>query len=190
MKSSFCLKYVIITLGVAIVMGHVQVLEDEEDFEDDYEDYDYTSDHKPKLKKPLPEAKNPLHEKRQFVQDRGHIKEHIKYPDINIESADDSSVEFHFFKTHDFNEDNHLDGLELWKAIEHSMEKQISKIVDDSKLSDGSKKRRVARLYLQLEGTVDKILHDDDRNRDGYLSYSEFANARITVSFVTQSNVP
>ena len=31
---------------------------------------------------------------------------------------------------------------------------------------------------LLLTGTVDRILRDDDTNNDGYLTYTEYANAR------------
>ena len=69
-KPTYAIQYMVITLGVTIVIGHVQVLEDEDDIDYDYEDYDYTDNVREKLKKPLPEVKNPLREKRQFVQDK------------------------------------------------------------------------------------------------------------------------
>lgn len=61
-----------------------------------------------------------LHDKNR-VQDKEHIKEHlggiIKEPDLN--KMTDEELQFHYFKMHDSDNNNMLDGSELIKSLIH-----------------------------------------------------------------------
>lgn len=50
-----------------------------------------------------------------------HIKEHLD--DIvqkKEEEMTDEELQFHYFKLHDYNDDNRLDGCEIFKAMSHA----------------------------------------------------------------------
>jgi len=118
---------------------------------------------------------------RSHVQDREHIKEHLD----GVAKADTSTMteqelQFHYFKMHDSDNNNKLDGCELIKSLIHWHE------------SDGDEKKHKTqaeiedenRLYNddELAEMVDPILTQDDVNFDGCIDYPEYmAMLRNTV---------
>lgn len=49
-----------------------------------------------------------------------HIKEHLKdVVDKPKEEMSEEELEFHYFKLHDYDKNNKLDGVEIVKAITH-----------------------------------------------------------------------
>ena len=88
-----------------------------------------------------------------------HIFEHAReLIDLKEEDLDeDEKVYFHYFKLHDLDLNNKLDGLELSKAMLHHEDSTSEAMSDDS----------IARI-------VDAILNDDDADGDGYINYKEF----------------
>lgn len=49
-----------------------------------------------------------------------HIKEHLKeVVDKPEKEMTDDELEFHYFKLHDYDSNNKLDGIEVTKAITH-----------------------------------------------------------------------
>merc|ERR1712062_593498 len=54
------------------------------------------------------------------VYDMDHIKEHYNGEvDLDASKTSKEELRFHFFKQHDFNNDNKLDGLEMLQAFKH-----------------------------------------------------------------------
>jgi len=106
------------------------------------------------------------------VHNQQHLREHMQDM-LDTEELDklklDSSeeMEFHYFKLHDYDNNNKLDGLELMAAMTHYHEsgpdgKQQAVDIDEDELS---------RL-------VETILGEDDLNDDGYIDYYEFVQAQ------------
>ena len=80
-----------------------------------------------------------------------------------MDSLKDDDMLFHFFKEHDTDKNNKLDGLEVAHALTHydaKSEKEESG-VDDAEM-------------LQL---VDQVLKEQDKNNDGYVDYMEYTMA-------------
>jgi len=98
------------------------------------------------------------------VHDQEHIKEHLQGQVNPEQQMTNEQLQYHYFKMHDSNNDNMLDGIELVKAITHW---HGDEKVAPPKLSE-----------KELEDMIDQILKDDDFNNDGYIDYSEFLKAQ------------
>jgi len=116
----------------------------------------------------LQPGQNPMHDKA-FVQDKAHIQEHLDgVTNKRPEDMNEQELQFHYFKLHDTDTNNKLDGLELIHAITHYHGGEVPtpegtpRVLTDSELSM----------------TVDAILLDDDKNNDGFIDYSEFATSQ------------
>nr|CAD7423709.1 unnamed protein product [Timema monikensis] len=100
-----------------------------------------------------------------------HIQEHMEVP-MDTSKMTEQELQFHYFKMHDADNNNKLDGSELIKSLIHWHEQghqdpnnptpQGEKIFSDEEL-------------LQL---IDPILNMDDGNNDGYIDYPEFVRAQ------------
>ena len=107
------------------------------------------------------------------VHNKEHLKEHMKETFHTEESdtlklEDNEAVEFHYFKLHDHDNNNKLDGLELAAALTHYHEEDASnKNTQSVQLDDG-----------ELSMVLDQILKDDDLNGDGYIDYYEFTQSQ------------
>lgn len=102
---------------------------------------------------------------RNVVQDKDHIMEHlegvIEKPESDMTPQE---LQLHYFKMHDYDGNNLLDGLELATAITH---------VHKEERGENSHPMREEEL-IRL---IDEVLRDDDRNNDGYIDYAEFARS-------------
>jgi Ca2+-binding EF-hand superfamily protein len=79
---------------------------------------------------------------------------------------------FYYFKLHDTNNDNSLDGLEVVAAFDHVHQENL----DNS--TTGQAPPHHERLPDdELIRLVDDILKEEDLDRDGYISYQEFKRA-------------
>lgn len=67
---------------------------------------------------------------------------------------------------HDYDNNMKLDGLEILQAVSHFHHEGSSE--DTSPLNDNE--------LIQL---IDPILEEDDKNRDGYVDYPEFAATKL-----------
>ena len=86
---------------------------------------------------------------------------------LNLDSEE--ATQFHFFRLHDYDSNNKLDGLELYVAITHFVSKHAEK-------TGGSP------VHLQeaaMEQGINRILEKDDKNEDGFLDYYEFVQSQI-----------
>ena len=85
--------------------------------------------------------------------------------DVEAVAAGMSSteVQFHYFHSHDTDRDKRLDGLELMQSVRHV----------DGEWADGHSASTMSEE--NLIDIVDRILAEDDINKDGYVDYSEFS---------------
>ncbi|KAK0047237.1 multiple coagulation factor deficiency protein 2 isoform X5 [Biomphalaria pfeifferi] len=107
------------------------------------------------------------------VHNADHILEHLEkvVATKSKEQMTEEELEFHYFKLHDYDNNNKLDGVEIGKALTHFHEEnekdnQEQKIFGDSEISN----------------IVDSVIQENDENHDGYIEYFEFkrrqANSR------------
>lgn len=91
-----------------------------------------------------------------------HIKEHLK-DEIDLKDAQmsDEDLQFHYFKLHDYDHNNKLDGIELMNAMTHYHDED----------GDGKNPHYTDDEMGQM---IDQILEEDDLNKDGYIDYPEF----------------
>ncbi|XP_067277508.1 multiple coagulation factor deficiency protein 2 [Pseudorasbora parva] len=117
-----------------------------------------------------PAASNQVHPPitrldRNMVQDKDHIMEHlegvIEKPESDMTPQE---LQLHYFKMHDYDGNNLLDGLELATAITH---------VHREERGDDSQPMKEEDLI----NLIDDVLRDDDKNNDGYIDYAEFARS-------------
>ncbi|XP_037657398.1 multiple coagulation factor deficiency protein 2 isoform X2 [Choloepus didactylus] len=101
---------------------------------------------------------------RNTVHDQEHILEHLEGV-INKPEAEMSpqELQLHYFKMHDYDGNNLLDGLELSTAITHAHK-------------EGSD-QTLPMKEEDLINLIDGVLRDDDKNNDGYIDYAEFAKS-------------
>ncbi|XP_022094732.1 multiple coagulation factor deficiency protein 2-like [Acanthaster planci] len=100
------------------------------------------------------------------TQDKGHIMEHldgvIDKPESEMTKEE---LQLHYFKLHDYDSNNMLDGTELIQAITHYQDSdRSSKVMGEE----------------ELMSLLDPILQNEDRNRDGYIDYPEYAKSQRT----------
>ncbi|XP_063047587.1 multiple coagulation factor deficiency protein 2 [Engraulis encrasicolus] len=102
---------------------------------------------------------------RNMVQDKDHILEHLEGV-IDKPESDMSphELQLHYFKMHDYDGNNLLDGLELATAITHVHKEEQGAESQPMKEED-------------LITLIDDVLRDDDKNNDGYIDYAEFAKS-------------
>ena len=82
---------------------------------------------------------------------------------------------FYYFKLHDTNNDNHLDGLEVVAAFNHVHQEE-----NTNNSTGGGEKPPAHQERLsddELMRLVDDILKEEDLDHDGYISYDEFKRA-------------
>ncbi|XP_013178944.1 PREDICTED: multiple coagulation factor deficiency protein 2 homolog isoform X4 [Papilio xuthus] len=105
-----------------------------------------------------PQLLNPAN----IAQERDHIKEHMDVP-IDTSKMSEQELQFHYFKMHDADNNDKLDGCELIKSLIHWHDDH-GKIVE-SEVKYGDK---------DLEEIVNGALKQADRNNDGYIDYFEY----------------
>uniref|UniRef100_A0A8C0D730 Multiple coagulation factor deficiency 2, ER cargo receptor complex subunit n=1 Tax=Balaenoptera musculus TaxID=9771 RepID=A0A8C0D730_BALMU len=98
------------------------------------------------------------------VHDQEHIMEHLEGV-VNKPEAEMSpqELQLHYFKMHDYDGNNLLDGLELSTAITHVHKEEGN---EQTPMNED-----------ELINLIDGVLRDDDKNNDGYIDYAEFAKS-------------
>ncbi|KAG7470238.1 multiple coagulation factor deficiency protein 2 [Solea senegalensis] len=100
-----------------------------------------------------------------MVQDKDHIMEHLDgVIDKPEKDMTPQELQLHYFKMHDYDGNNLLDGLELATAITHVHREERGEESQPMKEED-------------LISLIDDVLRDDDKNNDGYIDYAEFAKS-------------
>merc|ERR1719479_124587 len=114
--------------------------------------------------------KKVLHKDMQHEKE--HMKEHMDVP-IDTSNMSEQELQFHYFKMHDSDGNNKLDGCELVKSLIHwhdqsNHDKNSGQPVPEEKIFKDD----------ELVSMIDPILATDDKNNDGYIDYSEFVIAQ------------
>ncbi|XP_064076215.1 multiple coagulation factor deficiency protein 2 homolog isoform X3 [Vanessa tameamea] len=99
-----------------------------------------------------------------IAQEREHIQEHMEVP-IDTSKMTEQELQFHYFKMHDADNNNKLDGCELIKSLIHWHD-QVD--ANRSVYTDG-----------QIEAVLEKALKHADINNDGYIDYLEYRISMI-----------
>ncbi|XP_049300747.1 uncharacterized protein LOC125774654 isoform X4 [Anopheles funestus] len=98
-------------------------------------------------------------------QEKQHIAEHMEVP-IDTSKMSEQELQFHYFKMHDSDNNNKLDGCELIKSLIHWHEKDNG---------DGEHHHEpIAYTDEQLSGIVDAVMKNMDRNNDGVVDWPEY----------------
>lgn len=109
------------------------------------------------------------HDFKKESHDREHIADHLKdVVNKPVEQMTEEEMEFHYFKLHDYDNNNKLDGTEITKALTHfEREGHHDPAQPVRTLSDD-----------EIAEIVDAVLKEDDLTGDGYVEYSEFVVAQ------------
>lgn len=99
-----------------------------------------------------------------------HIREHLDHlaGGDSIKDSTPEQMEFYYFKLHDYDGDNRLDGNEIGKALTHFDHK------DDALPGDNEPMLK----EMEMADMVDSVLADEDTNGDGYIDYTEYVAAQ------------
>jgi len=118
-----------------------------------------------------------------LVADTEHMVDDLEwYTKAELETMNIDEKVFTWFAAHDWDADDHLDGLELVKALSHEhnyhhpLEENIPEedlAHDPAQHTDAAERQRFRRVVK----IVDKILEEDDSNHDGLVSFPEFMTA-------------
>jgi len=114
--------------------------------------------------------KKVLHKDMQHEKE--HMKEHMDVP-IDTSNMSEQELQFHYFKMHDSDGNNKLDGCELVKSLIHWHDQANH----DHKSGQPLPEEKIFKDD-ELVSMIDPILETDDKNNDGYIDYSEFVIAQ------------
>ncbi|XP_054271631.1 multiple coagulation factor deficiency protein 2 homolog isoform X3 [Macrosteles quadrilineatus] len=97
-----------------------------------------------------------------LAEEREHMQEHLN---VNIDTSkmSEQELQFHYFKMHDADNNNKLDGCELIKSLIHWHDDQGQENEEIPVLTDE-----------EIAQKVDKLLQLMDSNFDGYIDWVEF----------------
>lgn len=96
-----------------------------------------------------------------------------------LEQMTPQEQNFYYFKLHDTNNDNRLDGLEIIAAFDHVHDEEFAyDETANGNTTDEKTANATERLPdAELINLIDDILKDEDLDRDGFISYDEFKHA-------------
>ncbi|XP_014248976.1 50 kDa gamma-zein-like isoform X2 [Cimex lectularius] len=104
--------------------------------------------------------------------EKEHIAEHMAVP-IDTSKMTEQELQFHYFKMHDADNNNKLDGCELIKSLIHWHEQgHINEASGQKPAQPKSFKDE------ELVNLIDPILSLDDTNSDGFIDYPEFVRSQ------------
>ncbi len=86
---------------------------------------------------------------------------------------DKQAMEFHYFKLHDYDNNNKLDGHELGIAMTHFHEDNP----EGEEGEEGNSPSSYSMSDDELSKLIELIMEEDDLNDDGYVDYYEFVQA-------------
>ncbi|XP_064214959.1 uncharacterized protein LOC664432 [Tribolium castaneum] len=133
--------------------------------------------------RPTKTAPEKLTQDAELLHDKEHLQEHleeiIKEPDLS--KMTDEELEFYYFQVHDTDKNSKLDGLEILNAILHTAHEEKHEEGEDThSLED-------FEYYVEL---IDRVLAEDDSDKDGYLSYPEYTSGRRNAIIAENRNQP
>ena len=100
------------------------------------------------------------------------MKDHMEVP-IDTSNMSEQELQFHYFKMHDADGNNKLDGCELVKSLIHWHDESNHDPNSGQPIPE-------AKVFKddELINMIDPILATDDKNSDGYIDYPEFVLAQ------------
>ncbi|KAK3926813.1 Multiple coagulation factor deficiency protein 2-like protein [Frankliniella fusca] len=104
-----------------------------------------------------------------------HIQEHMEVP-IDTSKMTDQELQFHYFKMHDADNNNKLDGCELIKSLIHWHE-QGHKEQPSAQHAHPPPQEKIFKDD-ELIALIDPIMNMDDADGDGFIDYPEFVRAQ------------
>lgn len=112
------------------------------------------------------------------IHNADHILEHLQNV-IKTKPKDQMSeeeLEFHYFKMHDYDNNNKLDGVEIGKALTHFHDEVDEAASDHGPDSDQQGTKPPAKVFSdeEISNIVDVVIRDNDEDNDGYVEYFEF----------------
>ena len=105
-----------------------------------------------------------------ITHEKEHMRAHMDVP-VDTSKLSEKELQFHYFKMHDSDNNNKLDGCELVKSLIHWH------------ANDGKEHRHHnVKIFgdNELATMIDPILRSDDKNKDGFIDYYEFIAAQKT----------
>lgn len=119
-----------------------------------------------------------------LVTDTEHLVDDLGdwYTKAELETMNVDEKIFTWFTAHDWDTDDHLDGLEMLKAMSHEHNyhhPEEEHIPEDDQVHDPAQHTDAAerQRFRRIEKIVDTILEEDDSNFDGLVSFPEFMTA-------------
>ncbi|XP_073815801.1 uncharacterized protein isoform X2 [Musca autumnalis] len=103
--------------------------------------------------------------------EREHIQEHLHVP-IDTSKMSEAELQFHYFKMHDSDNNNKLDGCELIKSLIHWHADEAKQ--KEKKGGTGEKNEGTTYTDDNLADIIDYVLSTMDLNKDGYVDYQEY----------------
>ncbi|KAB0800173.1 hypothetical protein PPYR_08053 [Photinus pyralis] len=104
----------------------------------------------------------------ELLHDTTHLEEHSEDL-VDVSTMSEEELDFFYFQVHDSDKNSKLDGLEMLQAIHHTahnFEYTKGETID---------KDEDFQYYIEL---IDRVLTEDDADRDGFLSYPEYIAGR------------
>lgn len=107
-----------------------------------------------------------------MANEREHIGEHVGMP-VDTSKMSEQELQFHYFKMHDADNNNKLDGCELVKSLIHWHDQANHDPRGGAPMPD-------PKIFTdeELLAMIDPILDQDDKNKDGFIDYPEFIQAQ------------
>uniref|UniRef100_A0A182VPV1 EF-hand domain-containing protein n=1 Tax=Anopheles minimus TaxID=112268 RepID=A0A182VPV1_9DIPT len=92
---------------------------------------------------------------------------------IDTSKMSEQELQFHYFKMHDSDNNNKLDGCELIKSLIHWHEQGKAQ-------ENSGHPQHEEKIFSndELSALIDPILNSDDHNQDGFIDYPEFVRAQ------------
>ncbi|KAJ1532233.1 hypothetical protein ONE63_000850 [Megalurothrips usitatus] len=109
-----------------------------------------------------------------IAHEKQHIQEHMDVP-IDTSKMTDQELQFHYFKMHDADNNNKLDGCELIKSLIHWHEQGHKEPTAQHAHPPAQEK-----IFKddELIALIDPIMNMDDADGDGFIDYPEFVRAQ------------
>jgi len=108
-----------------------------------------------------------------LAEESEHIKKHLDLPTLDTSKMSEQELQFHYFKMHDADNNNKLDGCELIKSLIHW---HVQGGHDPA--AGGAPPQEKIFTDEELMQLIDPILTMDDTDFDGFIDYPEFVIAQ------------
>ncbi|XP_038122516.1 G-box-binding factor isoform X2 [Culex quinquefasciatus] len=117
--------------------------------------------------------------------EKQHIAEHMDVP-IDTSKMSEQELQFHYFKMHDSDNNNKLDGCELIKSLIHWHDTKDDDHHGGAGAGEHHEEPEKTEAHPQddetLQSLIDPILELMDKDHDGFISYPEYRAAEAAES--------